>query len=184
MLRMDTVPASLMRVLDAFRPCFTAPTFDTFVVLVVGLVARPVSRTVCGMLAAAGMSMVWHHSRAHRFFSTARWDTDVLGTVVIRLIVGWLVPMGEPLVVAVDDTMFRRWGRKVHGAYWGYDGSVKAPPNTAKISRGNSFVVAALVVPLPFQVRPGGVPGLMRRGGTGGGPPTGPPPTRNWPGAS
>jgi len=113
-------------------------------------------------------SMVWHHSRVHRFFSAARWDTDVLGTVVIRLIVGWLVPMGEPLVIAVDDTMFRRWGRKVHGAYWGYDGSVKAPPNTAKISRGNSFVVAAVVVQLPLLDRPVALPVLMRLWHKGG----------------
>jgi hypothetical protein len=169
---MDTVPASLMRVLDAFRPCFTAPTFDTFVVLVVGLIARPVSRTVCGMLTAAGMSAVWHHSRAHRFFSSARWDTDVLGTIVIRLITGWLVPVGAPLVVAVDDTMFRRWGRKVHGAYWGYDGSVKAPPNTAKISRGNSFVVAAIVVQLPFLDRPVALPVMMRLWHRGSAPKT------------
>jgi len=110
----------------------------------------------------------WHHSRVHRFFSAARWDTDVLGTVVIRLIVGWLVPMGEPLVIAVDDTMFRRWGRKVHGAYWGYDGSVKAPPNTAKISRGNSFVVAAVVVQLPLLDRPVALPVLMRLWHKGG----------------
>jgi hypothetical protein len=41
MLRVGSLPGSLMRVLEPLRPCFTAPGFDTFVVLVAGLVAAP-----------------------------------------------------------------------------------------------------------------------------------------------
>src|SRR3954454_19551671 len=125
MLRMHTLPGSLLRVLDPFRPCFTTPTFATFVTLLAGMVARPARRTVCGMLTAAGLAGVWHHSRAHRFFTTTRWHPDAVGLTVLRLIVGHLLPVGAPLVVAVDDTMFRRSGRKVHAAHWGYDGSLK-----------------------------------------------------------
>jgi len=158
----------LMRVLDAFRPCFTAPTFDTFVVLLAGLVARPARRTVCGMLIGSGMARWWHHSRAHRFFAAARWDPDTVGLVVLRLIVGWLVPVGAPLVVAIDDTMFRRRGRMVHAAHWGYDGSLKVPQGGRKLSRGNCFVVAAIVVELPFVDRPVALPVLMRLWRKGG----------------
>jgi DDE superfamily endonuclease len=118
MLRVHTLPGSLRRVLEAFRPCFTAPTFTTFATLLVGLIAQPVNRTVCGMLAGAGLAGVWHHSRAHRFFATARWHPDTVGLAVLRLIVGHLVPVGAPLVIAVDDTLFRRSGRKVYAAYW------------------------------------------------------------------
>ena len=56
MLRGLTLPATLSRVLDPLRPCFTAPTFETFTALVAGLVAQPVSRTVCGMLSGAGLA--------------------------------------------------------------------------------------------------------------------------------
>jgi hypothetical protein len=157
-----------MRVLDAFRPCFTAPTFEVFVVLLVGLVARPVGRSVCGMLAGAGMSRVWHHSRAHRFFAVARWDLDAVGLVVLRLIAGWLLPVGAPLVVAIDDTMFRRWGRRVHAAHWGYDGSAQVGKDRVPLSRGNCFVVAAVVVQLPFLDRPVALPVLTRLWRKGG----------------
>jgi len=88
--------------------------------------------------------------------------------VVLRLVTGWLVPAGAPVVIAVDDTMFRRAGRKVHAAYWGYDGSVTAPPGGRKLARGNTFVVAAVVVTLPFLARPVALPvaaRLWRRGG-------------------
>jgi hypothetical protein len=73
MLRVHTLPGSLLRVLEPFRPCFTTPTFATFVTLLAGMVARPAHRTVCGMLAGAGLAGIWHHSRAHRFFA-GRWS--------------------------------------------------------------------------------------------------------------
>ncbi|WP_248965938.1 transposase [Sphaerisporangium perillae] len=44
-------------------------------------------RTVCGMLLGAGLERVWHHCRAHRFFSTARWRTDTVGLVLCDLVV-------------------------------------------------------------------------------------------------
>jgi len=42
MLRVHRLPRSLLELLEAFRPCFTAPAFTTFALLAVGLVARPV----------------------------------------------------------------------------------------------------------------------------------------------
>jgi hypothetical protein len=168
MLRVHTLPGSLRRVLEAFRPCFTAPTFATFVTLLTGLIARPANRTVCGMLAGAGLAGVWHHSRAHRFFATARWHPDTMGLAVLRLIVGHLVPLGAPLVIAIDDTLFRRCGRRVHAAHWGYDGSLKVANGNRKLSRGNTFVVAAVVVTLPFLDRPVALPVLTRLWRKGG----------------
>lgn len=73
------------------------------------------------MLGASGLSGVWHHSRAHRFFATTRWNPDHLGLILLGLIAGWLVPVDAPIVLAVDDTLFRRSGRKVHAACWAYD---------------------------------------------------------------
>src|SRR4051795_11882840 len=63
MLPGATVPGSLDNLLAVFRPCFTAPTFQTFVGLLVGLIAQTRRRTACGMLTGAGLNQVWHHSR-------------------------------------------------------------------------------------------------------------------------
>src|SRR3954470_3613661 len=168
MLRPHALPRSLIRVLEPFRPCFTTPTFDTFVVLLAGMIAQPARRTVCGMLTGAGMARVWHHSRAHRVFAAARWCPDAVGVALLRLIVGHLVPIGAPLVIAVDDTMFRRVGRRVHAAHWGYDGSLNVARGNQKLSRGNSFEVAAVVVTLPFLDRPIALPVLARLWRKGG----------------
>jgi hypothetical protein len=58
MLRADRLPGSLLGLLEEFRSCFTAPTFTTFALLAAGLIARPAGRTVCGMLAGAGLGGV------------------------------------------------------------------------------------------------------------------------------
>src|SRR2546421_535361 len=80
-----TAPCSLAGLLTVFRPCFTAPTFQPFVGLVVGLIAQTRRRTVCGMLTGAGLDQVWHHSPAHRLFANARWSADALELVLADL---------------------------------------------------------------------------------------------------
>ena len=49
-------PASLASLLAAFGPVFTAPSFRTFCGLACGFVAQTGKRTVCGMLAGAGLA--------------------------------------------------------------------------------------------------------------------------------
>jgi hypothetical protein len=159
MLPGATVPCSLTDLVAVFRPCFTAPTFRTFIGLVVGLIAQTRRRTVCGMLTGAGLEQLWHHSRAHRFFAVARWSSDALGLVLTDLIVAHLVPAGSPLTIAVDDTLFKRSGKKVFGVAWHHDGAAKGPK---PIGFGNCWVVAGIIVALPFLSRPVCLPVLTR----------------------
>ena len=153
------VPASLMGLLTSFAPLFTAPSFRTFCGLACGFFAQTGRRTVCGMLTGADLSRLWSHDRAHRFFSRARWDPDELGLAVARLVVSLLVPAGEPVTVAIDDTLFRRRGKKVWAASWFHDGSAPGPTKTGY---GNNWVVAAIVVKLPFLPRPVALPVLAK----------------------
>ena len=43
------------------------------------------------------------------------------------LIVARLLPAGSPLTLAVDDTLFKRSGKKVFGVAWHHDGAAKGP---------------------------------------------------------
>jgi DDE superfamily endonuclease len=125
MLPGATVPCSLAGLLAVFRPCFTAPTFRAFLGLVVGLIAQTRRQTVCGMLTGAGLEGLWHHGRAHRFFAVARWSADAVGLALADLIVARLLPAGAPLTIAVDDTLFKRSGKRVFGVAWHHDGAAK-----------------------------------------------------------
>jgi hypothetical protein len=155
MLSVPTLPASWFGLLCHFRSCFTAPTFTTFVTLVSGLVARPQRRTVTGMLIAANMSRVWHHSRAHRFFSRAVWSPEQVSVVLVALIVRALVAPDAVLLIAVDDTLFTRSGRRVARAGWHHDAATKTRGDTdSRMRWGHCWVIAGIVVDLPLLDRP------------------------------
>jgi len=159
MLPRATIPRSLEVLLEEFRPCFTAPTLRTFTALAVGLIAATRRRTVCGMLLGAGLERVWHHSRAHRFFALARWSADRVGLVLCDMIVRLLLSKDAPITLAVDDTLFKRSGRKVFGATWQHDGAAKGPK---AVGYGTCFVVVGIVLELPFSSRPVCLPLLAR----------------------
>jgi hypothetical protein len=154
-----TLPPSLLALLACFEPCFTVPAFRTFCALAAGFLAQTGRRTVCGMLTGAGLSAVWRHDRAHRFFSHARWSAEDLGLVLAKLAVMLLVPDGEPVLVAIDGTLFKRTGRKVHAIGWFHDGSAKGPH---QVGLGSNWVIAAIVVRLPFCSRPVALPVLAK----------------------
>jgi hypothetical protein len=155
-----SLPISLRRLLDAFGGCFTAPTFEVFSAMVIGLVAQTGQRTVCGMLTGAGMATSWSHDRAHRFFSTARWAVDQIGLTVFDLVLTHLVVDGADLHLAVDDTAHRRRGKKVHGVGWIHDGSA---PARNKLAFGHRWVVVGVIVRPSFLSRPLCLPVLCRR---------------------
>jgi len=145
MLPEGTLPVSVQVLLAWFQPCFTAPSFRTFCALARGFWAQTGRRTVCGMLTGAGLARAWPHHRAHYFFARARWQPGDLGLALARLVVALLVPAGEPVTVAIDDTLFRRRGRKVWAAGWFHDGSGAGKDKTGY---GNNWVIAGIVVTL------------------------------------
>jgi hypothetical protein len=151
------MPAEWRGLLEELEPAFARrSTHRLFMLLACGLILAD-RGTVTGMAAAAGIGRQWR--RACWFFASAQWDPDALGLAVARLIVRFLLSEGDPLIVAVDGTFFRRWGRHVSEARWAYDGSAQGGK---KIAFGNTWLVAALVVQLPCCPSPVALPVLFR----------------------
>jgi DDE superfamily endonuclease len=154
------MPESWAVILNVFAPVFARRgTFRMFTVLATGMVAQTGRRSVVGMLAGAGMARQLSFHAACRFFSAAVWDVDRLGLAAAGFIVEHLLDPGAPIVVAVDDTLFKRWGRRVHHVFWTHDGSAQG---RAKIGRGNRWVIAGIVVRLPFCTAAVCLPVLFR----------------------
>src|SRR6266508_4080353 len=153
-----TVPGSLAVLLQGFRSCFRLRPFEVFCLLTVGMITQTGACTITGMLIGTGMQTVISHHRAHRFFSAQAWSADQLGLAMARLIVATLVPADTDLHLAVDDSLFRRRGTKVHGAFWTHDASQPGQVT----ARGNRWVIVGIVVALPFSCRPTCLPVLFR----------------------
>jgi hypothetical protein len=154
-----SLPDTLTTLLATFVPCFRVPTFRIFQTLVAGFLTQPGLRTVTGMLVGARLAGRRHHDLAYRFFARARWCPDQVGLILLDLIAATLVPAGQPLLLAVDDTLWRRSGRKLHGAAWHHDGN---GPGRHRPAWGHRWVVVGVIVHLPFLHRAVCLPILAR----------------------
>lgn len=156
------LPATFLAVLHQFRPFFSAPSFDNFVVLTAGFVHALGGHRITDALRAAGPAASKHYTTYYRFFSRARWSLDELGFCLVGLLVQILGPGCVELVL--DDTLTHRSGKKVALA------AMHADPLLKKKSRGrlfasygHVFVVLAVHVHVPRLGRTGwALPVLFR----------------------
>ena len=110
-----------------------------------------------GRRAALG---VWHHARAHRFFSNARWSADELGLRLVGLIVERFSEPGASVLVAVDDTLLHRLWRKIHACLWHHDATANS--KQAAVAWATTGLVVGICVKLAFLERTVCLPVLFR----------------------
>jgi hypothetical protein len=146
----EKLPPSFTLVLSPLQQCFTAPTFQTFVVLFCGFLTCVGDHTVTGMLMASGYSRSWSHHRAHRFFSRARWCSDGMGLVVADLIIKYFVADDEAIELVVDDSLFKRRGPRVWGVFWHHDAT---STSSKPVAKGTCYVVIGIAVRPVFMNR-------------------------------
>lgn len=143
---MELVP-SFVELVQQVSCVLTAPTFAGFVIVLAGWVfAR--RRTVTRMILAADAVETKPHSAFHRVFAAARWSLDEWGLAVFGLIQPWL--KDGPVLLALDDTLARKRGLKIHGVGMHHDPLL----STRKVARkngGHSWVILGVIVRLPFR---------------------------------
>ena len=108
----DPVPQILRDWLQALRSCFTAPSWEHVLVLVMGAVLAPGKRTVSACLRMTGRAEARNFSSYHQLLNRARWDSRAMARCLLAMIIDRLVPDG-PVVIGMDDTIERRWGRRI-----------------------------------------------------------------------
>ena len=103
----DPVPQILRDCLQSLRSCFTAPTWEHVLVLVMGAVLAPGKRTVSACLRMTGRAEAGNFSSFHQVLNRARWDARAVARRLLVMIIDRLVPSG-PVVIGMDDTIERR----------------------------------------------------------------------------
>jgi hypothetical protein len=147
------LPSPLVGLLAAFEPCFHAPSYRTFGLLVAGWIHCLGRRTITAVAIASGGVERCHISVFHRFFSRATWSLDAVGRVVFRLALEW-IPADVPVVVLIDDTLARKTGKGISLATMHHD-PLLSSARKPFCSFGHVWVVLALWVPLPIGGRRG-----------------------------
>ena len=98
--------------LRPFAAALGEATWRRALVLVAGALLSPERRTMASALRAAGLEGAPGFAGYHRILSHARWSGLALAERLFALLVAALVPHG-PAVIALDDTLERRWGRRI-----------------------------------------------------------------------
>jgi hypothetical protein len=98
--------------------------------------------------------------RAHRFFSQARWQPGQLGLRIAVLIAERCLDPDMPVVVAIEDTLLHRWGRKVYGCFYHRDATANS--DRSAVAWGNNWLVVGIVVRVAILDRPVCLPVLFR----------------------
>ncbi|MCA1838260.1 MAG: transposase [Actinobacteria bacterium] len=110
---MRTLPTVMVQVLAPFVPLFSKRVWQHALVLLAGTILAPGKRTVTAALHVMGLSQSKQFHRYHRVLNRAVWSGREAARVLLGLLVEAFVPDGEPLVVGVDETLERRWGKKI-----------------------------------------------------------------------
>ena len=72
----------------------------------------PGKRTVTAVLRIMGQGSEKHFQSYHRVLNRARWSSRAASRILLGLLVRAFAPSG-PILVGLDDTIERRWGKKI-----------------------------------------------------------------------
>jgi DDE superfamily endonuclease len=78
-----------------------------------GVILAPGRRTISSALRAMGLDQHKGFHRYHRVLSHARWSSLKASHILLGLLVEKFVAEGDPLVMGIDETLERRWGKKI-----------------------------------------------------------------------
>ena len=143
-----TLPSTMDTLVQQFSSCFTKPSFQTFCIIAAGWLLGQGRRTVTHVLLAGDGLSRKTFSCYHRFFSQARWSVDEIGHVVLQFVLKF-IPKDAPIVVAVDDTLNRKTGKRIWAAGMHHD-PLRSTARRAVFSFGHNWVVLSVQLRLPF----------------------------------
>lgn len=153
-------PASgpLTLLLAPFAGLFTRPTWRRVPALAEGALLAVHRRTVSSALRATGRDRGPGFARYHRVLNRARWSARAAAGVLLGLLIAAFVPSG-PIIVGIDDTLERRWGKRI-AARGIYRDAVRSSHGHFVKASGLRWMSLMLLVPVPWAGRVWALPFL------------------------
>ena len=148
---MRTLPTMMLHLLNPFVPLFSRRLWPHVQVLLAGAILAPVKRTVSAALRVMSLGQTEQFQRYHRVLNRAVWSAREVSHVLLGVLVRTFVPSG-PLVIGVDETLERRWGKKI-AAKGIYRDPVRSTQERFVKSSGLRWVCLMLLVPVPWAGR-------------------------------
>ena len=156
---MRTLPPKMAQAFAPFAPLFSKRVFRHAQVLLIGARIAPGARTVSSALRAMGLEQEKRFHRYHRVLNRASWSGREASRVLLGLLVEAFVPEGDPLVVGIDETLERRYGKKI-ATRGVYRDPVRSTHENFVKSSGLRWVCVMLLVEVPWASRVWALPFL------------------------
>jgi DDE superfamily endonuclease len=145
------LPPEMIASLAAFAPLFSNLTWVKVQFLAVGAILATGNRTVCSILRIMGLSQDPHFTNYHRVLNRDAWSCLAAGQVLLGLILA-LIPSDWPIVLAADDTIERRGGRRIKSRGC-YRDAVRSSRGHLVRCFGLKWIVLTVLVPVPWSQR-------------------------------
>jgi hypothetical protein len=138
---------------------FGVRTWRRALVLVAGAILAQGPRTVASALRAAGLGAAPGFGSYHRVLSRRRWSGRAVARILLAELLRAFVPPGAPVVVGLDETLERRWGRRI-AARGIYRDPVRSSHGHFVKASGLRWFSLALLAPVPWASRVWALPFL------------------------
>ena len=145
------LPSGFGPLLVAFAPLFRSNVWEYAQVLLLGAILAPGRRTVSSVLCIVGLRGERNFQNYHRVLNRARWSSRAASRILVGLLVRSFAPSG-PLLVGLDDTIERRWGRKIQ-ARGIYRDPVRSSHSHFVKTSGLRWLSLMLLVEIPWAGR-------------------------------
>ena len=110
----QALPNDIIPILRPFSTLFQQRTWTKAQILLVGAILSPRKRTITSALRVMGLSDDTGFAKYHHVLNRAIWSPLQLSRVLLSLLIRHLVRDDEPLVFGIDETIERRWGRRIN----------------------------------------------------------------------
>lgn len=152
------LPDALQKVLTPFACLFTRPTLRKAQVLLVGAVLTPRKRTVTAALRVMGLAQQSDFAKYHQVLNRTTWSIFVASRILLGLLLS-AFDTGGPLVFGIDETLERRWGKKIK-AKGSYRDAVRSSHSHFVKCSGLRWVSLMWLAPIPWAQRVWALPVL------------------------
>ena len=156
---MLTLPAVIVTPLLPFERLFDPRTWRKAQLLAVGAILSPGKRTVSSALNILGIGQHGDFAIYYHVLNRARWSPLQLSRALLLLVAGRLCPSTEPLVFGIDETVERRWGRKI-AAKGRYRDPVRSKDDQVVMTPGLQWVSLMLLTRIGWAGRHWALPFL------------------------
>ncbi|MDM8542474.1 transposase, partial [Desulfococcaceae bacterium HSG9] len=134
-------------VLIPFATLFSNTVWLNTQVLIIGSVLCTGKRTVTSALRVMGLSDEKKFTNYHRVLNRAKWNSLCAAKILLPLLIVMVAPC-LPIVIAIDETVERRKGKKI-GAKGCYRDAVRSTQNKVIHCFGLKWISMQLIVSVP-----------------------------------